>query len=71
MPTWKDIFPGKPWPTRSGRKRKECHFCGKVKQNLQPLEIVRKGYKKTQNPKYHYLCCHDCWSEKSFVVYEP
>ena len=70
MPTWKDIFQGEPWPSRSGRKRKECHFCRKVKQNLQPMDIVRKGYKKTQT-RYYYLCCVQCWNERSFVVYEP
>jgi len=69
MPTWKDIFDGVPWDQKKGQQRR-CNFCRLPKQNLQPLDIVRKGYIRRQT-KYFYLCCHECWRDKSFVVYEP
>ena len=72
MPTWKDIFDGVPYPGRKTYRKKNrvCHFCRSATQNLQPLDIVRQGYVRRQT-KYYYLCCHKCWKEKSFVVYEP
>jgi hypothetical protein len=75
MPTWKDIFEGVPYPTRRTfhgvkRGKETCHFCRSATQNLQPMDIVRQGHVRRQTRNY-YLCCHRCWKNKSFVVYEP
>lgn len=49
----------------------KCSFCRKVRNNLQPLDIVRKGRKKIRQSPYYYLCCIPCWENKALVVYEP